>query len=250
MSKHYLFGLHAVESALQNHPERISRVLVQQNRRDQKIDHLIQLAKQLQIPMQSLSRQELDKLTRSEQHQGIAACCSQTRTYTEHDLEQLLDSAATTPLFLILDGVQDPHNLGACFRSADAAGATAIIAPKDNAVGVTPIVSKVACGAAETVPFIQVTNLARAMEKLKSLGVWLYGAAAEAQQTVYETHFSGPTALVLGAEGSGLRRLTRDKCDQLIKIPMRGTVSSLNVSVATGILLFEIIRQQNPISCL
>jgi 23S rRNA (guanosine2251-2'-O)-methyltransferase len=148
------------------------------------------------------------------------------------------------PFLLILDGVQDPHNLGACFRSADAAGVHAIIAPKDKAVGITPVVSKVACGAAETVPFIQVTNLARTMEMLKEQGVWLYGAAGEAEQTVYQTKLTGAIGIVMGAEGDGMRRLTRETCDVLLKIPMHGTVSSLNVSVATGIFLFEVVRQR------
>ena len=148
----------------------------------------------------------------------------------------------------MLDGVQDPHNLGACFRSADAAGVHAIIAPKDKSVGITPVVSKVASGATETVPFVQVTNLARTLEQLKESGIWIYGAAGEAEQTLYQTDLTGPAAIVLGAEGEGLRRLTRERCDFLVKIPMQGAVSSLNVSVATGVFLFEAIRQRTVVS--
>jgi 23S rRNA (guanosine2251-2'-O)-methyltransferase len=151
-------------------------------------------------------------------------------------------------LVLVLDGVQDPHNLGACFRSADAAGANLIIAPRDKSASITSVVSKVASGAAETVPFVQVTNLVRALEKLKELGIWIYGAAGEAEQIVYEVDLRGPSALVLGAEGAGLRRLTREHCDVLVKIPMFGSASSLNVSVATGILLFEAVRQRHAVT--
>jgi 23S rRNA (guanosine2251-2'-O)-methyltransferase len=145
---------------------------------------------------------------------------------------------------LILDGIQDPHNLGACFRTADAAGVHAIIAPRDRSVGITSTVTKVACGATESVPFIQVTNLARAIEHIKELGIWVYGAAGEAKDTIYQTDFKGPTAIAMGAEGEGLRRLTRELCDGLVKIPMFGSVSSLNVSVATGVCLFEVARQR------
>jgi 23S rRNA (guanosine2251-2'-O)-methyltransferase len=160
-------------------------------------------------------------------------------------LKHLLVKLTVPPLLLILDGVQDPQNLGACFRSADAAGVHAIIAPKDKAVGLTPVVSKVACGAMETVPFVQVTNLARTLEMLKELGVWIYGAAGEAEKTIYQTDLKGPAAFVLGSEGDGMRRLTRETCDVLVKIPMFGTVESLNVSVAAGVVLFEAVRQRS-----
>ncbi len=186
----------------------------------------------------------MDRLTDEANHQGVVAFCAKTHVYSEAELKQLLQELDKPPFLLVLDGVQDPHNLGACFRSADAAGVHAIIAPKDKSVGITPVVSKVACGAAETVPFVQVTNLARTLEDLKEMGIWIYGAAGEAEKTVYQTDLAGAVAIVLGAEGDGLRRLTRDTCDGLVKIPMLGSVSSLNVSVATGILLFEVVRQR------
>jgi 23S rRNA (guanosine2251-2'-O)-methyltransferase len=177
-------------------------------------------------------------------HQGVIAFCQSTESYSEDDLQALLEGLDVPPFLLILDGVQDPHNLGACFRSADAAGVHAIIAPKDKSVGLTAVVSKVASGAAEAVPFVQVTNLARTLEILKEMGIWVYGAAGEAEQTLYQADLRGPIAIVLGSEGEGLRRLTRERCDVLLKIPMHGSVSSLNVSVATGIFLFEALRQR------
>lgn len=243
-NKHYLFGLHAVEAVLNNQPERVLHMLVQQGRQDKKIDALTQRARQGGIHIEQVSKQELDRLTNEANHQGVVVFCARAKTYSEADIKPLLEKLTTPAFILVLDSVQDPHNLGACFRSADAAGVNMIIAPKDKATGITPVVSKVACGAAETVPFVQVTNLVRAIEHLKEAGVWVYGAAGEATQTVYQTDLKGPVALVLGAEGDGLRRLTREHCDVLIKIPMVGSVSSLNVSVATGVILFEALRQR------
>jgi 23S rRNA (guanosine2251-2'-O)-methyltransferase len=243
-NKQCLFGLHAVLALLQNQPERIIRLCVQQQRNDKKMESLIQLAKQHGIPVDHASRQELDRMTQEANHQGIVVFCTKATTYTEGDLKSILQNLSVPPFVLVLDGVQDPHNLGACLRSADAAGVHAVIVPKDKAVGLTPAVSKVASGAAETVPFVQVTNLVRALEDLKELGIWIYGAAGEAKQSIYQTDLSGPAAIVLGAEGSGLRRLTREHCDVLATIPMQGSVSSLNVSVAAGIFLFEVVRQR------
>lgn len=240
----FIFGIHAVESLLQNQPERILKLCVQYDRNDKKVEILIQSAKKLGITIDHVSRQELDRLTNEANHQGMVALCIKARTYSETDLKTMFEHLTVPPFLLVLDGVQDPHNLGACFRSADAAGVHAIIAPKDKSVGITPVVSKVASGAAETIPFVQVTNLVRAIEIIKEQGIWTYGAAGEAEQTVYQTDFRGPTAIVLGAEGSGLRRLTREHCDALVKIPMFGSVSSLNVSVATGVFLFEVVRQR------
>lgn len=242
---HYIFGLHAVSALLERQPERILRLHVAEMRGDKKIEALLENAKDAHIAVEMCSRATLDKLCHDGQHQGVAALCAKARTYGESDLVAILENIDGPAFLLILDGVQDPHNLGACFRSADAAGVHAIIAPKDKSVGITPVVSKVACGAAETLPFIQVTNLARALETIKAHGVWVYGAAGEAEHTIYQTTLTGPLALVLGAEGSGLRRLTRELCDGLVKIPMHGTVSSLNVSVATGICLFEALRQRS-----
>lgn len=244
INKQYLFGLHAVEAILQKQPERVIRLYVYHDRHDKKLDSLAAAATALEIPVDRVSRKELDKLTSSANHQGVVVLCAQPRVYQEGDLQMLLQDLETPPLVLVLDGVQDPHNLGACFRSADAFGVHAIIAPKDNAASITPVVSKVASGAAESVPFVQVTNLVRALEALKKMGIWIYGAAGEASQSLYQADLKGPAAIVLGAEGAGLRRLTREHCDMLLKIPMGGSVSSLNVSVAAGVFLFEVARQR------
>jgi 23S rRNA (guanosine2251-2'-O)-methyltransferase len=243
MSKSFVFGIHAVSALLEKQPERIVHLYVLKERHDQKIQHLLELAQAADLIAEAVSRQDLDKLTGNAVHQGIAALCHKTKAFSETDLALLLETQAK-PFLLILDGVTDPQNLGACLRSADAAGVHAVIVPKDKSASITPTVSKVACGAAETIPFIQVTNLARTMRYLKEQGVWLYGAAGEASQSVYATNLSGPLGLVLGAEGEGLRRLTREHCDILLNIPMQGSVSSLNVSVATGIFLFEAVRQR------
>lgn len=239
-----VFGLHAVESLLQNQPKRVLKLCYAQERHDKKIEQVVQAAKKHSIRVEQVSRSELDRLAQEGNHQGVVALCEKARAYTESDLKSLLEGLEQPPFLLILDGVQDPHNLGACLRSADAAGVHAVIVPKDKAVGITPVVSKVACGAAETIPLVQVTNLARTMEMLKEMGIWLYGAAGEAEASLYQTKLTGPIAIVLGAEGDGLRRLTRESCDVLLKIPMQGTVSSLNVSVATGVFLFEALRQR------
>lgn len=243
-NKNFIFGIHAVEALLQREPERILRLCIHHDRQNKKIESLLQLAKKQNVKIEQTSRYELDRLTQEANHQGVLAFCEKARIYHEGDLESMLQALTVPAFLLVLDGIQDPHNLGACFRSADAAGVHAIIAPKDKSVGLTSAVSKVASGAAESIPFVQVTNLVRSMELLKELGVWFYGAAAEASQTIYEMDFRGPTGLVLGAEGAGLRRLTRERCDGLVKIPMQGTVSSLNVSVAAGICLFEVVRQR------
>lgn len=240
----YIFGLHAVESLLSHQPRRIIRLYVLEQRNDKKLEALVTQAKKFGINIDYASRTELDRLSQEANHQGIVAFCHKPKVYAENDLTQLLENLSMPPFLLILDGVQDPHNLGACFRSADAAGVHAIIAPKDKAVGITSVVSKVASGAAETVPFIQVTNLVRTMETLKEKGIWLYGADGEAQQTLYQTKLNGPIGIVMGAEGDGMRRLTREHCDFLLKIPMCGSVESLNVSVATGVFLFEVVRQR------
>ncbi len=241
--KLFIFGLHSVEALLKNQSQRITCVSVLEGRHDPRVEAIIELAKQNQIKIELSSRQELDRLSQQANHQGVIAHCQKAKNYSERDLEKMLEKIAK-PFLLILDGVQDPHNLGACLRSADAAGVHAVIAPKDKAVGLTATVSKVASGAAETVPFIQVTNLARTLQFLKEKNVWLFGAAAEAEKTLYQADLTGSIALVLGAEGKGLRRLTRESCDVLLKVPMQGSVSSLNVSVATGIFLFEAVRQR------
>lgn len=239
-----IFGVHAVQSLLAAQPERVIRLVILKQRHDQKIQALIDLAETHHIKLEFAPRQELDKIANQENHQGVIAFCQTAKNYSEGDLAQLLENISGPKLLLILDGVQDPHNLGACLRTADAAGVHAVIAPKDKSVGLTPTVSKVASGAAERVPFIQVTNLARTMTFLQAQNIWLFGAAAEAEKSLYAADLSGSIALVLGAEGAGLRRLTREHCDLLLNIPMFGSVSSLNVSVATGIFLFEAVRQR------
>jgi 23S rRNA (guanosine2251-2'-O)-methyltransferase len=242
-TKTFLFGIHAVQALLSQHPERALTLYVQKERHDQKIQVITELAKTNRVKIELLTRVELDALVEDAVHQGVVAACHKPTAHTENDLETII-SAAAKPLLLVLDGIQDPHNLGACLRSADAAGVHAVIVPKDKSVAITPTVSKVASGAAETVPFIQVTNLARTLRFLKDQGIWVFGAAGEATETLYQADLTVPAALVLGAEGQGLRRLTREHCDVLLNIPMRGSVSSLNVSVATGIFLFEALRQR------
>ncbi len=243
-NKQYVFGLHAVSALIERHPERIIRLLAAEERGDKKMEALLKSARRHHVVVIPASHAELDGLTGEGNHQGVAALCEKIQTYSESDIPGMLENLQGPAFFLILDGVTDPHNLGACFRSADAAGISAIIAPKDKAASITPVVSKVASGATETVPFIQVTNLARTLDDLKELGVWIYGAAGEADKTIYQTDLTGNVAIVMGAEGDGMRRLTREKCDGLVKIPMAGSVSSLNVSVATGIILFEVVRQR------
>jgi 23S rRNA (guanosine2251-2'-O)-methyltransferase len=242
--QNFIYGPHAVEALLSKHPERVSEIFVQQEREDEKTNKILTLAEKNKIPVHILSTSSLQNLVGEGKHQGIVAKARMVQTYTEDFLLELLDSLTEPVFLLILDRVQDPHNLGACFRTADAAGVHAIIVPKDQAVGLTPVVCKVASGATETVPFIQVTNLVQTMKKLQERGVWLAGAAEEAETNLYDANLSGPIAVVMGAEGKGLRRLTKEYCDYLLHIPMAGSVSSLNVSVATGVFLFEVVRQR------
>lgn len=244
----FIFGLHAVEAALKQDAESIEQLWCDKQRRDKRLHGLLQLAAKRGIQSQPLSRAELDKLAPGGKHQGVVAAVRTNTAATARNetfLEQLLTDLEVPPFLLVLDGVTDPHNLGACLRSADAAGVHAVIAPRDRACGLTPVVRKVACGAAETVPFVQVTNLARTLKALRDAGVWVVGTALEEGAVpLYERDLTGPLALVLGAEGKGIRRLTRDNCDDLVYVPMAGTVQSLNVSVATGICLFEALRQR------
>jgi 23S rRNA (guanosine2251-2'-O)-methyltransferase len=244
MKTQYIYGLHAVEAILRNTPQKVRQLFFQQGRYDQRMRKILQLAHENDIKPEVISRRKLDELLPECQHQGVAAIIIGSVIYQETNLVDMLDSIEKAPFLLILDGVQDPHNLGACLRSANAAGIDAVIAPKDNAVGLTPVVRKVACGAAEITPYIQVTNLVRSMRMLKDRGIWLYGALADAKTKIYDVNLTGPVGLVLGGEEKGLRRLTREHCDGLMSIPLFGTVSSLNVSVAVGICLFEAIRQR------
>ena len=238
-----IFGIHAVEALLKNSPERIIELWLLQGRDDDRLMQLGNSARAFGVNIQLTSRKALDEKAESSQHQGIVARVKAAKILSEHDLDELL-AKTDMPFLLILDGVTDPHNLGACLRNADAAGVHGIIVPKDNSVGLTSTVSKVACGAAETVPLFQITNLARTMRHLQDKGVWIVGTAGEADGTLYQADLKGPLAIAMGAEDKGLRRLTREACDSLISIPMAGSVSSLNVSVATGICLFEAVRQR------
>lgn len=244
----WLYGIHAVENLLNQQPERVQEVLFQDGREDKKSQRIKQLCKKNGIRTQTVPRKNLDQLFSDNKervvHQGVAANAQINKTADEKDLYKLVDQLSENALLLVLDGVTDPHNLGACLRSADAAGAHALIMPKDKSAPLNATVSKVACGAAESLPVFAVTNLSRTLKKLQDLGVWIVGTAGEAEQTVYEQDLRIPTALVMGAEGEGMRRLTREQCDFLVKLPMSGVVSSLNVSVATGICLYEAVRQR------
>lgn len=240
----YLYGLHAVRAAVQYEIERIGEVWVDRQRRDDKLQRLVSKLAGAGVAIQRVDRAALDKMADGQVHQGIVASYRGEGPRDEKDLEALLDGLDQPPFLLVLDQVQDPHNLGACLRSADAAGVHAVIVPKDRAVGLTPVVHKVSAGASHTLPLVQVTNLARTLKALKDRGIWLYGAAGEADASVYDTDLRGPVAIVMGAEESGLRRLTREHCDGLVSIPMPGRVESLNVSVATGVMLFEALRQR------
>jgi 23S rRNA (guanosine2251-2'-O)-methyltransferase len=248
----WIYGIHAVDSLLRNSPKKVQRLLLQEDRRDKRIAALVELGLNQGVSIERVSRSSLDDLV-SGRHQGAIALLDDSQIgdgtedanlWREEQLLAAVDSSSTPVLILVLDGVTDPHNLGACLRSADAAGVDAVVVPKDKSADLTPVVRKVACGAAETVPFVRVTNLSRTLKALQERGVWLYGAAAEAETTIYESDLRGPIALVMGAEGPGMRRLTGETCDFLVKLPMAGDVSSLNVSVASGVCLFEVVRQR------
>ncbi|ERH71103.1 23S rRNA (guanosine(2251)-2'-O)-methyltransferase RlmB [Serratia marcescens] len=238
-----IYGIHAVKALLERDPQRFLEVFILKGREDRRLQPLIAELEATGIVIQVANRQWLDDKVEGAVHQGIIARVREGRQYQENDLPSLLESVET-PFLLVLDGVTDPHNLGACLRSADAAGVHAVIVPRDRSAQLNATAKKVACGAAENVPLIRVTNLARTLRLLQEMNVWVVGTAGEADHTLYQSKMTGPMALVMGAEGEGMRRLTREHCDELISIPMAGTVSSLNVSVATGICLFEAVRQR------
>ena len=244
MTKHYVYGLHAVTALLANQHRPTKKLYINQERTDNRFEGLLSLAAAKAIPVELLAAQKMNKLFPGFSHQGIVATAGSLPDYNEADLPALVAKCQKPCLLLILDGVTDPHNLGACLRSADACGVDFVLIPKDKNASITPIVSKVASGAAESVPLVRVTNLVRAMEFLKKEGVWIYGAAAEASETIYTIDFQSSVALVMGAEGEGLRRLTREHCDGLFALQMLGSVESLNVSVATGVCLYEAVRQR------
>lgn len=242
-----LFGFHAVGVRLKTAPHTIVEVYYEATRRDARMRQFLERAREAGVRLIEADALRIAKLAGSHGHQGVAARVEALAQ--QHSLDDLLDDLAAqgvrNPLLLVLDGVTDPHNLGACLRNADAAGVAAVIVPKDKSAPMTATVSKVACGAAETVPLVRVTNLARTMRALQEKGIWFVGTAGEATHDIYQSKLTGPLAIVMGAEGDGMRRLTRETCDDLIKIPMAGSVSSLNVSVATGICLFEAVRQRS-----
>lgn len=249
----HIGGLHSVKAALKSSASEIEKLLIQKGRRDTRLRDLRQLAERHAIPTEEVNRSLLNELAPDLQHQGIVAVLRASSTGVRDDLPGFIDEALAQErrralLILLLDEVQDPHNLGACLRSADAAAVDAVVIPANNSVGLTPVARKVASGAAESVPLFQVTNLAQALIELQQRGVWVYGAAGEASDNLYELDMKGHIALVMGAEGRGLRRLTRERCDGLFHLPMHGTVSSLNVSVAAGVCLFEAVRQRTALS--
>lgn len=244
MSNELIFGFHSVEAILAKEPERFLEIYVLKGREDKRLNPVIDQARKFGISVQFMQRKALDNKANGEQHQGIIANVKAARMYNEKDLDEII-AREETPFLLVLDGITDPHNLGACLRSADAAGVHAIIVPKDKSAKLNGTARKVACGAAETVPLVQVTNLARTLREIKDAGVWVVGTAGETDTELFDANLTGPMAVVMGAEGDGMRRLTREHCDLLVKIPMAGSVSSLNVSVATGICLFEVLRQRN-----
>ena len=237
-----IHGFHAVTAALRNRPRAILEILLDPSRKDPRVRRIVQLAGAAAVMLHHADGRRLDGIAPVGRHQGVVALVEEkTQGAT---LEEILEDATEPPLVLVLDGVQDPHNLGACLRVADAMGVHAVLAPKDRAVGLTAAVHKVSSGAAESVPYFMVTNLARALRDLKDRGLWIAGLDAEANASLFGAKLAGPLALVLGAEEQGMRRLTRETCDTLIGIPMLGSIESLNVSVAAGICLYEARRQR------
>lgn len=242
-----VYGIHAVTTLLQRSPDQVVELWVMKGRDDQRINRILELAQEQGLDIREADKGLLNQKAEEGNHQGVMAWRKPVQNKTEKHLDDILDNLSGTALILILDGVTDPHNLGACLRTADAAGVQLVIAPKDKSAPLNATASKVACGAAEAVPYIQVTNLARTMKELQERGIWIIGTAGEATQSLYQQDLTGPIALVMGAEGAGMRRLTREHCDYLINIPMAGEVSSVNVSVATGICLFEAVRQRRGV---
>ncbi len=238
-----LFGFHAVGVRLKTAPQSILEIYVDMSRKDARMRQFLEKANEAGVRLVEADGMRLAKLAGSHGHQGVAARVEALAQV--HSLDDLLDQVSGPPLLLVLDGVTDPHNLGACLRVADGAGAHAVIAPKDHAAGINATVAKVASGAAETMPYFMVTNLARTLGELKERNIWCIGTSDDAPKTIYQVDLKGPTALVLGAEGQGMRQLTRKTCDELVGIPMRGAVESLNVSVASGVCLYEAVRQRS-----
>ncbi len=239
-----IFGIHAVQAAFDFSADKIKHIWVDSQRQDKRLLPLLKQLKGLTVNVENADRKRLDKLTDGKNHQGIVAEVELPGVHSEEELKHIVNTMNDRPFFLVLDQVQDPHNLGACLRSADAAGVSGIIITKDNSAGITPTVCKVASGAAETVPVYQVTNLARTLRWLKQQNIWIVGAAGNTEQSIFNADLNMSLALVMGAEGTGMRRLTQEQCDFLVKIPMIGQVESLNVSVAAGIMMYEAFKQR------
>jgi 23S rRNA (guanosine2251-2'-O)-methyltransferase len=237
-----LFGFHAVTARLRHDASSVEEIYIDAGRHDRRMQELLRAAEAAKVRIIPVDDQRLDGMVGTRRHQGVVAKAGELSL--ARNLDELLDAIEGPPLLLILDGITDPHNLGACLRVADGAGAHAVLAPKDRAVGLNATAAKVASGAADTVPYITVTNLARTLRELKERDIWLTGTTDDAEKTIYEADFSGPTAIVMGSEGEGMRRLTRENCDLLVRIPMCGAVESLNVSVASGVCLYEARRQR------
>jgi len=239
-----IYGFHAVGVRVKTAPESIIEIYIEPTRRDARMRGFLEKAKEASVRLIEADGLRLSKLCGQLGHQGVVARVNPL--VQQHSLDDLLDllPSDVPPLLLVLDGVTDPHNLGACLRVADGAGAHAVIAPKDHAAGINATVAKVASGAAETVPYFMVTNLARTLGELKERSIWIIGTSGDAPRNIYQADLKSPVALVLGAEGPGMRQLTRKTCDELVGIPMQGAVESLNVSVASGVCLFEAVRQR------
>ena len=237
-----LIGFHAVNARLRQNAQSVSDIYIEANRKDRRMLDFVRLAESLGVTMHPVDADRLRGMAGTDRHQGVVARAEDVSLAL--NLDELLDGIEGTPLLLVLDGVTDPHNLGACLRVADGAGAHAVIAPKDRSVGLNTTVAKVASGAAETVPYITVTNLARTLRELQERGIWVIGTADGTDKSLYDMDLKVPTAIVMGAEGEGMRRLTRETCDELVAIPMAGGVESLNVSVASGVCLYEAVRQR------
>lgn len=249
-TKQWIAGINAVSAAVEHDAENVREVLIEAGAKNPRLTEIEAQARRKDIDVRRVATQALDGVVGNLRHQGVVARYAAAKTYSENDLEGLVEAAEGKALVLVLDGVQDPHNLGACLRSAAAAGVTAVIFPKDKAVQINATVRKTSAGAADSIPVIPATNLARTMRDLQQMGVWIYGLAGEADTSFWSIDLRGNVALVLGGESDGLRRLTRENCDQLVKIPMPGggDVESLNVSVATGVTLFEAVRQRSVVA--
>lgn len=243
--EHLLIGIHPVTAALKSAPDRVRRLVIAAEARNPRVKELERWARGLDIRIEQQPRSMLDQHSRGERHQDVMAEFAGGNVWTERDLDSLLAAISGPPLILVLDGVQDPHNLGACLRTAEAAGVHLVIMPKNRSAPLSAVARRAASGAAEVMDLMTVTNLARVLRKLKDAGIWLAAATEQAEYELYATDLSGPLALVMGSEGQGLRRLTAELCDFPIRIPMYGKVRSLNVSVATAVCLYEILRQRS-----